>query len=415
MKLQKAIAIAFNMIKHSKLRSWLTIIGIIIGVAAIISIISIGQGFEEQVKEQLGGLSANIITITPGFDRANECPGPYCASDPNQITSSETNKLTDKEKQAIRAIADVIRIDTRIMDQKETNYMGETLATNIEGVNPREWKHIINTEVVQGRHLQAGDRNVVVIGKVLADDVFKSKIAINRIITIEDKSFRVIGILKEGGSFGMNDKKVYMPIEAAYEIFDRERGEYDAVIIEIRDAEKAETIETQIEQKLMTVRHVNKDTKDFTILSMKTIQENIGAVLTGFTVFLGVIAGVSLLVGAVGIANTMFTAVLEKTKEIGIMKALGAKNKDILSIFLFNSGMVGLVGGILGVLFGIGISALIPLSGMSFGDGEPLRTVVTPGLIIFALIFSIFIGMISGVIPAYRASKLKPVDALRSQ
>ncbi len=415
MKLSRSLKIALNMIMYSKLRSWLTILGIVIGVAAIIAIISIGNGFEEQITEELGGLGSDLITITPGFDRANECPGPHCASDPNQISSSDTNKLTNKEKQAIRSVSDVIFIDTRIMDNDEVYYMGETASVSIEGVDTIAWKHVIGMGLEKGRYLGPGDRNAVVIGGSLANEVYKTKIGINRPLTINGKSFRVVGILEEGGSFGMNDKKVYMPVSAAEEIFERESGEYDSMILKIKDADRAEVVEDLLNTKLMTVRHVDEDDKDFTILSMKTIQESIGAVLTGFTLFLGVIAGISLLVGAVGIANTMFTAVLEKTKEIGIMKALGARNSDILSIFLFNSGLVGLVGGLIGVLIGVAISLAIPYSGMSFGDGEPLRTALTLELILFALAFSFFIGMISGAIPAYRASKLNPVDALRRE
>ena len=160
------------------------------------------------------------------------------------------------------------------------------------------------------------------------------------------------------------------------------------------------------------IRHVTEKTKDFSVSSNKQTQEMIAEFMSSMTMFLTAIAGVSLLVGAVGIANTMFTSVLEKTKEIGIMKAIGAKNKDIMTIFLFNAGLIGLVGGVIGVIFGIILSSLMPImmSGMGRLGSE---TVVSINSIILSLSVSIIIGMIAGVIPAYQGSKLKPVDALR--
>src|SRR3989344_5219342 len=388
MNLQKSLRIALNIILHSKLRSWLTIIGIVIGVAAIISIVSIGSGFEKDVQSQLGNLGSDTITITPGFDRANECPGPHCRDTPGRISSSETNSLTNKELQAVKSISDITYVNTIITDSKEVYYLGETASITIEGTDVSAWKFITTASLESGRFLGPGDTNSIVIGHSIAEDMFDNKVRINRQLTVNGKSFRVVGILKESGGFGLDDRKIFMPIREAQEVL-------------------------VIEEKLMIVRHVNEDTKNFTVLSMKTIQERVSAILAGFTLFLGIIAAVSLLVGAVGIANTMFTSVLEKTKEIGIMKALGAKNSDILAIFLFNSGLVGLVGGLIGIIFGVSIALLIPKAGVSFSGGEALSTSISLGLLIFTLIFSIVLGMISGIIPAYRASKLKPVDALR--
>ncbi len=166
----------------------------------------------------------------------------------------------------------------------------------------------------------------------------------------------------------------------------------------------------------MNVRHVRENKKDFTVTSPTALQERFSDVTASITLFLAAIAAVSLIVGAVGVSNTMFTAVLEKTKEIGIMKSIGAKNKDVLLIVLFNSGMIGLVGGIIGVLLGALISYILPILGFSIGFGPGsggLNTVINVNLLLFALVFSMVIGMVSGIIPAYRASKLKPVDALR--
>jgi len=164
----------------------------------------------------------------------------------------------------------------------------------------------------------------------------------------------------------------------------------------------------------MLSRHVTARTKDYSLTSAKATQENIQSITQTFTIFLAAIAAVSLLVGAVGIANTMFTAVLEKTKEIGIMKAIGARNFDIMMVFLLNSGLVGFVGGLLGIGLGSLISKLLPaLLTLNLGPGGSVKTVVPVNLLIEAMIISVLIGMIAGAIPAYRASKLRPVDALR--
>src|SRR3989344_1064768 len=413
MRIQKSIGLALNIIIHSKLRSWLTILGIVIGVAAIIAIVSIGSGFEKDVQKQLGSLGSDTITITPGFDRANECPGPHCRDRPGEVNSISTNLFTNKEIQVLKSITDILLVNPVINGKSEVYFLGETANLDTDGVDTRTWRDMTTSTAENGRLLNPGDKNVVIIGSSVAKDIFNEEVKLNRKIIINDKPFNVVGILKQSGGFGFDDRKIFMSSGDAKEILEKEEGEFDSIVVKVKDQNKIDEVEKKIEQKLMVVRHVTEETKDFTVLSMKTIQERVSAILTGFTLFLGVIAAVSLIVGAVGIANTMFTAVLERTREIGIMKALGAKNSDILAIFLFNSGLVGLVGGLIGIIFGVSIALLIPKAGVSFSGGEALSTSISLGLLIFTLIFSIVLGMISGIIPAYRASKLKPVDALR--
>jgi len=205
-----------------------------------------------------------------------------------------------------------------------------------------------------------------------------------------------------------------MPIKAARDILEDVGNEkFDSIVIKARNVDAVDRIMEDADQKLMISRHVTERRKDFRISSSKAVQERMSDITQTMTLFLGAIAAVSLLVGAVGIANTMFTSVLEKTKEIGVMKSIGAKNKDIMMIFVFNSAMVGMVGGLLGIILGSAISGLLPMLGMRMGPGGQMATVITPQLLIFALLISVVIGITAGVIPAYRASKLKPVDALR--
>ncbi|MCH8329684.1 MAG: ABC transporter permease [Nanoarchaeota archaeon] len=418
MKLQKSFKLALNILLHSKLRSWLTILGIVIGVAAIVAIVSIGEGAKVSVQERLSGLGADLITISPGFDRASGGFrggfGRHGGSSETPTLSSESKNLTKRDIQAIKSIDGIKYIDGVISGSADIFYLAESSSGTINGVDPLAWRNIVTTELEAGRYLNPSDKNVIVIGNRIAKSTFKQPLTLNRAVTIEDRLFKVVGILKESGGFGGDDNRIFMPIDTARDILeDVGKEKFDSIVVKVDNPDLVDTVLEQIETKLMISRHVTERNKDFSITSSKATQERIQDITQTFTIFLAAIAAVSLLVGAVGIANTMFTSVLEKTKEIGVMKAIGARNFDIMVIFLINSGMVGLVGGILGIGLGSAISSILPNVLSGFGPGGQLKTVIPISLLISALLISIVIGMIAGIIPAYSASKLKPVDALR--
>lgn len=418
MKLQKSFKLALNILLHSKLRSWLTIMGIVIGVAAIVAIVSIGEGAKVNVQERLEGLGADLITISPGFDRASGSFrggfGRHGGGSGRQTLTSSQKNLTDKDIQSIKSIEGIAYIDGVVSGNADIFYLAETSSGTINGVNPLAWRNIVTTELKSGRYLNPSDTNVIVVGSRIAESTFKQPLALNRAVTIEDRLFKVVGILKEAGRFGGDDNKIFMPVDTAREILeDVGKEKFNSIVVKVKNPDLVDPILEQIELKLMISRHLTERNKDFSVTSSKAIQERLTDITQTFTIFLGAIAAVSLLVGAVGIANTMFTSVLEKTKEIGIMKAIGAKNFDIMMVFLINSGLVGLVGGILGISLGSAISFMLPNMISGFGPGGQLKTVIPISLLISALLISIIIGMIAGIIPAYRASKLKPVDALR--
>jgi len=417
MKLQKSFNLALNILLHSKVRSWLTILGIVIGVAAIVAIVSIGEGAQVSVQERLSGLGADLITISPGFDRASGgFRGGFGHGRRSETTtlSSDSKNLTKKDIQAIKSIDGIKYIDGVISGSADIFYLAESSSGTINGVDPLAWKNIVTTELEAGRYLNPSDKNVIVVGNRIAKSTFKQPLTLNRAVTIEDRLFKVVGILKEAGGFGGDDNRIFMPIDTARDILeDVGKEKFDSIVVKVDNPDLVDTTLEQIDAKLMISRHVTERNKDFSITSSKATQERIQDITQTFTIFLAAIAAVSLLVGAVGIANTMFTSVLEKTKEIGVMKAIGAKNSDIMIIFLINSGLVGLVGGILGIGLGSAISSVLPNLISGFGPGGQLRTVIPISLLVFALLISIIIGMVAGVIPAYNASKLKPVDALR--
>jgi len=417
MKLKKSLKLAVNILLHSKLRSWLTIIGIVIGVAAIVAIVSIGEGAQLNVQERLSGLGADLITVSPGFERASGGfrggfggGGHVMASGSSSITTKAKN-LTDKDMRIIKAVEGVSFANGIVSGRADVFYLAESASVSVQGVEPLAWRNIIATELESGRYLNPGDTNVIVVGSRVAKSTFKQPLALNRGITIEGRLFKVVGILKESGG---DDNRIIMPIEQSRDIIeDAGRDKLDSIVIKASSPDLVDQIVSEIDSKLTLSRHVTAKNKDFSVTSSKATLERVESVTQTFTLFLGAIAAVSLLVGAVGIANTMFTSVLEKTKEIGIMKAIGARNSDIMKVFLLNSGLVGLVGGALGISLGSAISTLLPKLLTGLGPGGSVKTVIPISLLVEALFISIIIGMLAGAIPAYRASKLKPVDALR--
>jgi putative ABC transport system permease protein len=415
MKLKKSFSHALNMVLHSKLRSWLTILGIVIGVAAVIAISSLGAGLQNEVNSQLGALGGDLVTVTAGKSNAQRFFGPGGGGSfgGGSATATDEEIVLDRtDLQALKGLSDIKIIDTQIRGNAEIYYLAEKGSVSVTGVDPLTWSQITTSEIGEGRMLGPADSNVIVIGGRLASDFFENPLGVNQILTIEGRIFRIIGILDDEST------SVYMPIQMAYEILDdKDRDVYDSIIIKVKNEDELDLALENIRQKLMVVRHVNANTQDFSISSNKERQEQRTQTLSTMTSFLTAIAAVALLVGAVGIANTMFTSVLEKTKEIGIMKAIGARNADILTIFLLHAGLIGMIGGILGILFGTLLSGLMPLL-LGGAGGSPLSRLGEGSLVTWqsigsSLFISVVIGIVSGIIPAYQASKLKPVDALR--
>lgn len=406
MKLSKCFKHAFSMVVHSKLRSWLTIIGIVIGVAAVIAIVSLGEGMQQSFNERFGQLGGDLLTITPGFSRGSGF-GHRSFGGSTAVATEEEVVLDRTDLQALKGIPDLILIDTRISGRVDSSYLGKTGSISLTGVDQKVWADITTSEAREGRLLDSADQNVVVIGGRLADSFFEQPLGINKMFNIENTAFRVVGILDDTST------NVYMPLQMAYQVIDdKETDVYDSIIVKVKDEDLIDETINKTEKKLKMVRHVSERDKDFTVSSSKATQEARAEILASMNLFLLAIAAVSLIVGAVGIANTMFTSVLEKTKEIGIMKAIGARNNDIMIIFLLNSILIGLVGGVIGVFFGTLLSGAIPalMGGIGFFRGG---AIVSTNAIIMAMTVSILVGVLAGVIPAYKASKLKPVDALR--
>lgn len=402
------IKLATNILVHSKIRSWLTIIGIVIGVGSVVTIVALSDSMSADMEERFADMDLTSITVTPGYTKAQSGFGPGRGDDSSTSSDAE---LTDKDIMAIKLVENIDYISGKISGNGlEVYFMGESADLSVQGVDPQVWQYTVTYDLESGRLLEATDNNAVFIGYKIAHEMFDDEIGINRMLTIEGKSFRVVGVLEDGES----DNSIIMPIDAAVDIIDdAENDVYDSIVVLVDDSDNVETVVDEIEEKLMISRHiVNDDDRDFTVSDSLSMAESASEMMESMTIFLGAIAGVSLVVGSVGIANTMFTSVMEKTREIGTMKAIGAKNGDILMIFLFNSALVGFVGGLLGILLSLVLTMLMPYLGISMTRSSMGMT-VAPSLMVLGIAIAVFIGVLSGIIPAYNASKMKPVDALR--
>ena len=333
MKLGKCFKHAFNMVLHSKLRSWLTITGIVIGVAAVIAIVSIGEGMQQTLNSQLNALGGDIVTISPGFERGGGffvMRGGHGGGDSYEPqTTSKDIELGRSDLQALKGIPDIALIDTNIRGSVDVSYLGKKGRISVTGVDQGVWSQITTSKIKTGRMLDPADQNVIVIGGRLASSYFDQPVGINKMTTINGSAFRVVGILDD------QSNSIYMPIQMAYQVIPEKTTDiYDTLVVKIKDENQLDEVIAKIQNKLMTARHVTQKNMDFSISSRKEMQQARADTMNSMNTFLLAIAAVSLIVGSIGIANTMFTSVLEKTKEIGIMKAIGARNQDILLIFL---------------------------------------------------------------------------------
>ncbi|MFH1972459.1 MAG: ABC transporter permease [archaeon] len=398
-------AFAFRSIVTRKLRSWLTIIGIFIGIATVVALIAVGQGMEAAVTEQFEKLGTDKIVISAGGDAAGSTFGMGLAAKP--ITYDDIDVVND-----VRGVDVAAGMVTRIAAVK---FGDETKNTWINGYPVDETSEVIEDiqsyKVIEGRDLEDGDTYEMVIGNDFAYDFFEDEVSVGDKIEIEGKKFRVIGILDTIGN-RQDDTAASIPIDTAAEIFGT-RDEIYGIMVKVDAGEDPPVIAERIKEDLRDFRDEEEGEESFSVQTFQQILEQVGVVLNIITAVLLGIAGISLLVGGIGIMNTMYTSVLERTKEIGIMKSIGAKNSDVMLIFVLESGMYGLVGGGVGIIFGAGLSLIVAqVAGAALGI-DYFRAQISIWLILGALAFSFIVGIASGVFPARQASKMQPVDALR--
>ncbi len=449
MKINDILRLSVNSLTHRGLRSWLTILGIIIGVAAVVAMLSVGNGMTDSIESSMGGLGADILTVTAGYSQAEGSVGGFqdrtrdiqvpsgggsmgMGSDSfNRFTqtddpsSSDTDDsiLTDEDIDAISFAEGVEAVSGIVSGRGELKYLSETVSVTIEGVEPTAWSEITTMDLYSGEYLSSDDMNGVVVGYSVAYDMFDTNLTVNTQLKIESRTFKIVGILEQSGtgSFGGDDRTVFMTLTSARNIIDDvDSNEYSSIEVKITDADYYEEISENIEGVLYTSRSVTENSQDFTVTSAAAMAETMTETMQTLSFFFIGIAAISLLVGAIGIANTMFMSVMERTRLIGILKSLGTRNSEIMKLFLAESGIIGFMGGLLGIFLGLILVGLITNMGISFMGMGPMAqsntiAVVSPDLVLFALVFSTVIGIVSGLIPARTAAKLQVVEAMRSE
>jgi len=381
-------------------------LGIFIGIAAVVSLISLGTGLQTAVTGQFSTLSVDTLTINnqgTGF-------GPPGSTSVVKLNNHDL-KLVESNSGVKLAISRLIRIvSVEFNGVREFKYIGSVPE------NSEERKFVydsLGVNVQEGRLLENGDYGKIVVGNDFTDEnVFEKEIRVGTKLKINGKDYEVIGILEKGSSFTINSV-VFMLDGDMKNLLDI-GDEIDMIVAQVENKNDVEKVAKSLEEDFLKDRNLKVGEEDFAVQTPLQAISGVNNVLNIINLIVGGIAAISLLVGGIGIMNSMYTSVLERTGEIGIMKAVGAKNGDVLIIFLIESGLLGLVGGIIGAILGLGMAfGVASIAGAALG-GIDLGVKISYPLLFGAISFSFFIGILSGVLPAMQAAKLNVVDALRS-
>lgn len=397
MRLTSIVKISIGAIIGNKIRSLLTSLGVIIGVGSVIMLVSIGTGIQNYVTSSFEDLGTNLLFVQPGkisFSDGGREGGPPGVA---------TNKLTIKTSRDIERI-DGVKATVPIVSTSITaKYAGEEFATSVTGTTA-QYSDVRNTYTEKGNFIKSSDVNrsgkVAVIGKTLVKELYKGVNPIGKDIQLGDRKYKVVGVLEEkGGGFGGDqDNSVIVPITTLQSQLDSDKLTY--IYVEVSDTDKIDTITKSIEKELLK----EMDEDQFSVVNSAELLKTITGILGAITAALGGIAAISLVVGGIGIMNIMLVSVTERTKEIGLRKAVGAKPSDILIQFLVEAVSLSVFGGIIGILLGALGAAVI---------NNFVQTSITAWSVLIAFCFALGVGIIFGVWPAWKASKLSPIDALR--
>lgn len=395
MNLREAVRVSLQALIANRLRSALTTLGVVIGVLAVVLLVAIGQGARQEITSTIEGLGSNLLFVFPG------------EGDFAQAPARSRFTLADVERVG-RAIGDESRAAGYLVSGETLRAEGDATFATLFGIS-EHYNDVVVRNVARGQGLSGNDvatgRRVVLLGAEIAEQLFEGVDPIGRQLTIAGLRFRVIGVLERvgGGLFGPDrDEQVLIPITAAQRLFGTDR--VDAIFVR---ASSTATIDAEVEV-VQAALEERFDAEDFSILTQDEIIGVVGEILELLTFVLAAIAGISLLVGGVGVSNIMLVSVSERTREIGLRKALGARTRDITLQFLLEAVVLTGLGGLVGLSLGIGLAALVDLY-------APVPAVVTGWSIALALGVSVAVGVFFGVWPARRAGRLDPVVALRHE
>ncbi|MEA3239876.1 MAG: ABC transporter permease [Candidatus Bipolaricaulota bacterium] len=417
--LRDNIRLALHNILHRRVRSWLTILGIVVGVAAVVALISIGDGMKKSVQEQFEDIGYNTIILVPSGPEGQTSDGKSGAmgrmmggnQEPTQINLDLLGRLPQVVSYG------AMRVETAMVTSENMAGQGFLRVTGLTDAMTDAFNAYFNGfQVIRGHGFVAGDTDVLILGDQVASDL---GVSVGDPVQVENTPFTVIGILaprdtKAGAmTFRNLDTALFVPMGDLEALFGGE-NKISQALLEIADGTDVLVASTAIKTLYSDLG------TPVSTMSAEEMSQRIMGVLSGIQQALTAIAAIALLVGAIGVMNTMYTSVLERTRDIGIMKAVGAKDRDVMALFIIESGLLGIVGGIIGIVVGVGISSVAGgmLAGSLVVPGVADTTTsfaasYSPLLIIGTLAFSALLGALAGALPARRAAKLRPVEALR--
>ncbi len=410
----ESLRIALRALAANKLRSVLTMLGIIIGVGAVIALMSAGEGVSVYIAERFQGIGSNLLFVLPGSEEETMSGGPGMVTGGASLTMGDAEALQDPVRAPDVAAVSPQLFRSTIVATGQRDTIPQVLGVTPEFAAVRNWYPEVGEFITQ-EHMN-GRARVALLGKTVVEDLFPDNpYPLDQTIRINNVPFRVIGVLEEkgGSQFNDEDNTVLVPLTTAQTRLFSARtasGEYrvTAIMVKAVNEDRMEAASEQIAAILRERHRIDfQDEDDFSIISQADILDVFDQITGVLTVFLGAIAGISLLVGGIGIMNIMLVSVTERTREIGLRKAVGARRRDIMWQFLLEAMTLSLIGGLVGI--GLGIAGAMIISSLV----EDFRAVVTIQAVALATTFSAAVGLFFGIYPARRAALLNPIDALR--
>ncbi|MBP6981534.1 ABC transporter permease [Candidatus Gracilibacteria bacterium] len=405
MQLGRTINLAIRNMLANKMRAGLSSLGIIIGVFSVVVLLAVGQGATSKIVEQVSSLGTNLLTVRPGGQNSG---------DVRRSTTNNQKIFNIDHIEIIGKIDHVAGVSPLVSISSQVIYSANNTNATINGVLP-VYEKVNNAVVVSGIFITEKANNdrdkVAVIGSTVVTNLFGTMDPLGKTIRIGKTLFTVVGVLKEKGtSIGSTDNAIFIPLSTA-QISLLGSNSISTISVMVDSEENMEIAKTAITEKLLSVFKITDPEKaTFTVSSQAETLDTLSTITNTLKIFLGGIAAISLFVGGIGVMNILLVTVSERTKEIGIRKAIGAKSRDIIEQFLVESVLLTLFGGIIGILLSYGIVGLI-----NTFFAASITAKISSGQILLALSFSIGTGLFFGIFPAYKAAKMKPIDALRSE